>query len=177
MPHVDNVGASGSWILGVSLGGVRTLRLQQLDAPGEPVDVVLPSGSLYIQRWILNHLHVDPSSLTCRDILRYKWKHSILPAPVSTTPLLGQMAMNHMTSCGGIQQRLSVMMRVSGMFGVPENPCSSQYSGPSVIRGRITFLRLLSDVLDVKCYLTSKLWSCECVRISSTPKTGSLLLK
>jgi alkylated DNA repair protein alkB family protein 7 len=50
LPHVDHVGASGSWILGISLGGSRTLRLQHPDTREEPVDVALPPGSLYIQQ-------------------------------------------------------------------------------------------------------------------------------
>jgi alkylated DNA repair protein alkB family protein 7 len=49
LPHVDNLEASGSWILGVSLGNTRTLRMHPPDG-GEPVDICLPSGSLYIQR-------------------------------------------------------------------------------------------------------------------------------
>jgi alkylated DNA repair protein alkB homolog 7 len=50
LPHVDNVGASGSWILGVSLGGERTLRLQHPDPNEEPVEFVLTPGCLYVQR-------------------------------------------------------------------------------------------------------------------------------
>lgn len=51
-PHVDNIGASGSWILGVSLGAQRVLHME---APGdssneEVFDILLPSGSVYIQR-------------------------------------------------------------------------------------------------------------------------------
>ncbi|ETW78318.1 hypothetical protein HETIRDRAFT_127322 [Heterobasidion irregulare TC 32-1] len=66
LPHVDNVGASGSWILGVSLGATRVLRLEDTDdaAPRAPFNLPLPSGSVYIQR----------------DSIRYGYKHSILRA-------------------------------------------------------------------------------------------------
>jgi alkylated DNA repair protein alkB homolog 7 len=54
-PHVDNIGASGSWILGVSLGSERVLRMESVedDVNGVPkytFDLSLPSGSVYIQR-------------------------------------------------------------------------------------------------------------------------------
>ena len=55
LPHVDNVGASGSWILGVSLGSERTLRMEPVEddvdgIPNRTFDVSLPSGSVYIQK-------------------------------------------------------------------------------------------------------------------------------
>ncbi|KAI0050903.1 hypothetical protein FA95DRAFT_1580977 [Auriscalpium vulgare] len=82
LPHVDNVGASGSWILGVSLGAARVLRLEFMaeDTPAKPFEILLPSGSVYIQR----------------DDVRYRYKHSILPA----SPPLMQGS-----------QRLSIMVR------------------------------------------------------------------
>jgi alkylated DNA repair protein alkB homolog 7 len=54
-PHVDNIGASGSWILGVSLGSERILRMESMeeDFNGVPkctFDLTLPSGSVYIQK-------------------------------------------------------------------------------------------------------------------------------
>ncbi|KAF9567587.1 hypothetical protein CPC08DRAFT_703119 [Agrocybe pediades] len=61
LPHVDNVGASGSWILGVSLGGERILRLKRKNEEKEETSIVLPSGSVYLQR----------------DDVRYKYLHSI----------------------------------------------------------------------------------------------------
>ncbi|EJD05782.1 uncharacterized protein FOMMEDRAFT_132228 [Fomitiporia mediterranea MF3/22] len=61
-PHVDNLDASGSWILGVSLGAPRVLRLMKNDDESIFFDVLLPSGSVYIQR----------------DLLRFEYKHSIL---------------------------------------------------------------------------------------------------
>jgi len=69
LPHVDNVGASGSWILGVSLGSERTLRMESVegDSDGTPkhvFDVSLSSGSVYIQK----------------NTIRYNYKHSILYA-------------------------------------------------------------------------------------------------
>ena len=55
LPHVDNIGASGSWILGVSLGSERILRMEPVEddvdgIPSCPFDISLPSGSVYIQR-------------------------------------------------------------------------------------------------------------------------------
>jgi alkylated DNA repair protein alkB family protein 7 len=55
LPHVDNIGASGSWILGVSLGSERVLRMEPADdgvngIPRCPFDISLPSGSVYIQQ-------------------------------------------------------------------------------------------------------------------------------
>ena len=57
LPHVDNVGASGSWILGVSLGATRVLRLEGTDdaAPRAPFDLPLPSGSVYMQRQVVQY--------------------------------------------------------------------------------------------------------------------------
>jgi alkylated DNA repair protein alkB family protein 7 len=54
-PHVDNVGASGSWILGVSLGSERMLRMESVEEdvdgiPNRTLDVSLSSGSVYIQK-------------------------------------------------------------------------------------------------------------------------------
>ncbi|KAI0780747.1 hypothetical protein BD413DRAFT_499818 [Trametes elegans] len=50
LPHVDNLEASGSWILGISLGDERMLRLENPSSPGERYELPLPSGSVYIQR-------------------------------------------------------------------------------------------------------------------------------
>lgn len=49
LPHIDNVSASGGWILGVSLGAARILRMESPSATGS-FDIVLPSGSVYLQR-------------------------------------------------------------------------------------------------------------------------------
>lgn len=49
LPHVDNLEASGSVIIGTSLGAERTLRLKDKEGD-EGWDVRLPSGSLYVQR-------------------------------------------------------------------------------------------------------------------------------
>jgi alkylated DNA repair protein alkB family protein 7 len=51
-PHVDNVNASGSWILGVSLGTPRIMRMEALEDPHAIFDVLLPSGSVYLQRYV-----------------------------------------------------------------------------------------------------------------------------
>lgn len=50
LPHVDNVEASGGMIAGVSLGDTRVLRLSQ---GTDVVDVLLESGSVYIQRCVI----------------------------------------------------------------------------------------------------------------------------
>ncbi|KAK4686923.1 hypothetical protein P7C73_g3202, partial [Tremellales sp. Uapishka_1] len=62
LPHVDSLDASGSVILGVSLGASRILRLQDKNGTGG-WDVLLPNGSVYLQK----------------DSIRYGYKHSILP--------------------------------------------------------------------------------------------------
>jgi alkylated DNA repair protein alkB homolog 7 len=51
-PHVDNVGASGSWILGVSLGCERILRMENVEDSTDSFDVLLPSGSVYLQKCV-----------------------------------------------------------------------------------------------------------------------------
>ena len=50
LPHVDNVGASGSWILGVSLGDERILRMESESDKSQSFELPLPSGSVYFQR-------------------------------------------------------------------------------------------------------------------------------
>ncbi|KIK63600.1 hypothetical protein GYMLUDRAFT_146163, partial [Collybiopsis luxurians FD-317 M1] len=68
LPHVDNVDASGKWILGVSLGSERTLRLESCEDPEErAVEIILPPGSVYLQS----------------DAVRFKYKHSILKKTAS----------------------------------------------------------------------------------------------
>ena len=49
LPHVDNLDASGSVILGLSLGAPRILRLEHKDEK-TGWDVLLPSGSVYLQK-------------------------------------------------------------------------------------------------------------------------------
>lgn len=51
--HVDNVQASGTWILGVSLGNTRVLRLENVTDPSDSYELALPSGSVYLQRSVL----------------------------------------------------------------------------------------------------------------------------
>lgn len=50
LPHVDNVDASGSVIMGVSLGSSRILRLE--DENGSHWEQLLEPGSCYIQRYV-----------------------------------------------------------------------------------------------------------------------------
>jgi len=83
-PHIDNVEASGAWILGVSLGSPRILRMQKARDDRDVFDILLPSGSVYIQR----------------DELRFLYKHSILK---------GGGAFHGQTIAIG--QRLSIMIR------------------------------------------------------------------
>lgn len=47
LPHVDNVDASGSVIIGLSLGAERILRLE---SQGHGWEVLLKSGSVYRQK-------------------------------------------------------------------------------------------------------------------------------
>ncbi|KAF9458671.1 hypothetical protein BDZ94DRAFT_1270194 [Collybia nuda] len=61
-PHIDNIDASGSWILGVSLGGERILRMEGPTEDHGNFDIVLPSGSVYLQK----------------NAMRFTFKHSIL---------------------------------------------------------------------------------------------------
>ncbi|PCH38144.1 hypothetical protein WOLCODRAFT_136066 [Wolfiporia cocos MD-104 SS10] len=83
LPHIDNVGASGSWILGVSLGATRLLKLESLNDPNMQSELPLTSGSVYIQK----------------DTLRYEYKHSILQNVFSSG------------GDGDLAQRLSVIVR------------------------------------------------------------------
>ncbi|KAI0797628.1 hypothetical protein C8Q75DRAFT_11364 [Abortiporus biennis] len=69
-PHVDNLGASGSWILGVSLGGERLLRVENVEDPSNTYELMLPSGSLYIQK----------------DSIRFGFKHSVTKPPDMQNP-------------------------------------------------------------------------------------------
>ena len=65
--HVDNMDASGTWILGVSLGAARVLRMDSPSHPEESFDVLLESGSVYIQRRVCRICMPSNSKL----ILRY----------------------------------------------------------------------------------------------------------
>ena len=49
-PHVDNISASGTWILGVSLGDERILKMTEVNDEKRDFYVALPSGSVYLQR-------------------------------------------------------------------------------------------------------------------------------
>ncbi|GFZ43344.1 hypothetical protein JCM24511_01064 [Saitozyma sp. JCM 24511] len=101
LPHVDNLEASGSVIVGVSLGSERVLRLRAKgDAPAAATggvaakaaggwDVRLPSGSVYLQR----------------DTVRYGFEHSILGYEAPESVWDGQrLPAGH---------RVSIMVRVS----------------------------------------------------------------
>lgn len=84
LPHVDNIGVSGSWIMGVSLGSARVMRLESTEAKDiGAFEIPLTSGSVYIQK----------------DSTRYGYQHSILKDSV----------LDGKHYSGG--QRLSVMIR------------------------------------------------------------------
>lgn len=52
LPHVDNTSASGTYILGVSLGATRMMRVESVDSGHGSFDVLLPSGSVYVQKYL-----------------------------------------------------------------------------------------------------------------------------
>ncbi|KAK7023965.1 2OG-FeII-Oxy-2 domain-containing protein [Favolaschia claudopus] len=81
-PHTDNLSASGSWILGVSLGDERILQLNHKNGDGDSFQVSLPSGSVYIQRYHVrsNSNFISDMPSTARDSLRYDYTHSIAGA-------------------------------------------------------------------------------------------------
>lgn len=83
LPHVDNISASGSWIMGVSLGGERILRMQGPAGDHDAFEIPLPSGSVYLQR----------------DSMRFQYKHSVLRSKLSESSDLRK------------GQRLSIMIR------------------------------------------------------------------
>lgn len=81
--HVDNIEASGTWILGVSLGAARVLRMESTSNPDDSFEVLLPSGSVYLQM----------------DSVRYDYNHSVLKA-------------SHFLGCEiKAGQRVSIMIR------------------------------------------------------------------
>ncbi|KAJ7184269.1 hypothetical protein C8R46DRAFT_883173 [Mycena filopes] len=108
-PHVDNLSASGTWILGVSLGSERLLHLEGQDADTDSFDVLLPSGSVYIQRRVAGTSHTATIILIFlfSDSFRFGYKHSI--------PLNGTYEGREIP--GG--QRLSIMIRVRGRPALP----------------------------------------------------------
>jgi len=61
LPHIDNISASGSWILGVSLGDERVLRMKEVKGNDAEFCLKLPSGSIYLQR-------SAPCCVSCIDV-------------------------------------------------------------------------------------------------------------
>ena len=51
-PHVDNISVSGTWIIGVSLGDERMLKMTEVKGEKRDFYVSLPSGSVYLQRLV-----------------------------------------------------------------------------------------------------------------------------
>ncbi|EJT45496.1 hypothetical protein A1Q1_06047 [Trichosporon asahii var. asahii CBS 2479] len=62
LAHVDNVEASGQTIVGASLGAARILRLEDKEDKQHGWDVLMPSGSVYMQK----------------GDVRYGYEHSVL---------------------------------------------------------------------------------------------------
>jgi alkylated DNA repair protein alkB family protein 7 len=101
LPHVDNISASGSWILGVSLGGERTLRMEGPVEEHGDFDIVLPSGSVYLQKCVSStSTAYIPALMALRNSMRFTYNHSILAA-------------NKDGQDTNTSQRLSIMIRVS----------------------------------------------------------------
>jgi len=61
LPHIDNLQASGTWILGISLGAERIMRMEVTDGREDSFDVLLPSGSIYLQRYANIHCQKNRS--------------------------------------------------------------------------------------------------------------------
>src|ERR1700678_1393827 len=57
LPHVDNISASGTWIIGVSLGDERILKMTEIKGEKREFYVPLSSGSVYLQRSVLGHMY------------------------------------------------------------------------------------------------------------------------
>ncbi|KAI6150914.1 hypothetical protein BKA82DRAFT_4121461 [Pisolithus tinctorius] len=74
LPHIDNIFSSGRWILAVSLGAARVLRMEENTLTPKKFDVLLTSGSVYLQR----------------DDVRYHWKHSLTRPHGSMNTVDGQ---------------------------------------------------------------------------------------
>ena len=100
LPHVDNLDASGSWILGISLGSSRVMRIESPANDADTFDILLPSGSVYIQRHVALIGENYDADRTYRDKLRYKYRHSILKNDTFRDGV----------PTGG--QRISIMIRV-----------------------------------------------------------------
>ncbi|KAF8317384.1 hypothetical protein DL93DRAFT_2077013 [Clavulina sp. PMI_390] len=86
-PHVDNIGASGSIIMGVSLGSPRILRLVRRPS-GSPVHLdgasgrhveTSRAGSGNSQMPMFEALLLPGSVYIQRDAVRYEFDHSVLP--------------------------------------------------------------------------------------------------
>ncbi|KAG2061191.1 hypothetical protein BDR06DRAFT_1001513 [Suillus hirtellus] len=80
LEHVDNIEASGTWILGVSLGAARILRMESTSNPEESFEVLLPSGSVYLQMQVQSICLQLEAKSQSRDSVRYDYKHSVLKA-------------------------------------------------------------------------------------------------
>lgn len=111
-PHVDNIDASGSIIMGVSLGSPRIMRMtrthnrERTHLP-DAFDVLLLPGSVYVQRYTRFPfvtrrpvLELTTSINFCRNEVRYDFDHSIVAEGIFRGELVPR------------GQRISIMMRV-----------------------------------------------------------------
>lgn len=117
---MDNVDASGTVIIGVSLGAERILRLEEASQEERQTnivhkgwDVLLKTGSLYLQKYVMRcrlDLFSDGprthhfSRAIERDSIRYNYAHSILPYGPESTWNDSPLVPGH---------RVSLMIRVS----------------------------------------------------------------
>lgn len=67
LAHVDNLDASGQTIVGASLGATRILRLERQGDESQGWDVLLPSGSVYVQKYVELTRLSSPVKLTTGD--------------------------------------------------------------------------------------------------------------
>jgi alkylated DNA repair protein alkB family protein 7 len=116
--HVDNVEASGTWILGISLGAARVLRMESTSNPEDSFEVLLPSGSVYLQMQVQSICFRLCAKIQSRDSVRYDYNHSVLKA-------------GHFHGCEiKAGQRVSIMIRVSLAFFIDTVHDISSRPGP-----------------------------------------------
>lgn len=112
-PHIDNVDASGSWILGVSLGAERILCMRKADNQNETQCLTLQSGSVYLQQSEASFcllMPLSPDTCYFRDYSRYNYLHSI-----ERNQCVGQrmsIVIRVGVSSHRIRQRINSMFRI-----------------------------------------------------------------
>lgn len=83
LPHVDNINASGSWILGVSIGDQRLLRLESV-GNNTSFELLLPSGSVYLQSGDIRYTHKHSINYTSKGNSGQRLSIMIRDYPVVT---------------------------------------------------------------------------------------------